>query len=268
MKRIGFHGVARSGTTWVGNIFNSSPYITYKHQPLYSYAFKDFLNNSSKKKDILRFFQQISESTDDYTNQETLIKEGLVPHFPKLESSKNIIVYKEARHHHIIETLLREDDEFIFVGIIRNPLATLWSWKNAPNEFKKEWNFDKEWRYAELKNEGFPENFYGYEKWKEAAYIFEKVAEQYPQRVHLINYSEFLHNPKERTQQMFDKLDIKMHPQVIQFLDDSKSKSKGPYSVFRKKIIDDDWVNNISNKIVDHIVDDLTETQLEKYLKI
>ena len=45
MKRIGLHGVPRSGTSWLGNIFNSSPDLTYKHQPLYSYAFKNYLNN-------------------------------------------------------------------------------------------------------------------------------------------------------------------------------------------------------------------------------
>lgn len=266
MKRIGIHGVARSGTTWIGNIFNSNPYITYKHQPLYSYAFKDFLNNSSKKAKILHFFESISQSTDDYTNQETLIKTGLVPNFPKVDD-RNVIAYKEARHHHIIETLLREDDEFILIGIIRNPLATLWSWKNAPNEFKKEWDFDKEWRYAELKNEGLPENFYGYEKWKEASKIFERVNEQYPNRVHLINYTEFIKNPIDNTKKMFDDIGIPTHPQIFEFIDSSKSKSKGPYSVFREKVKDDDWVGNIRPEIVEFIQNDLKGDELEKYLK-
>lgn len=267
MKRIGFHGVPRSGTTWVGNIFNSNPYVTYKHQPLYSYAFKDFLNNSSKKEDILRFFQQISESTDDYTNQKDLIKDGLVPNFTKLDD-KSIVVYKEARYHHIIETLLREDDEFMFAGIIRNPISTIWSWKNTPNEFKKEWDFEKEWRYGNLKNEGLVENFYGYEKWKEAANIFEKVSELYPNRVHIMNYSEFLSDPYLETNRMFDKLGIRIHPQVMDFLNISNSESKGPYSVFRKKELDGDWIDNIGDDIINFIYDDLKDSELEKYLQI
>lgn len=267
MKRIGLHGVPRSGTTWMGNIFNSSPHITYKHQPLYSYTFKDYLNNSSKKEDILRFFQQISESTDDYTNQKTLVKEGLVPKFSKVEGSKDVVVYKEARHHHIIETLLREDDEFIFVGIIRNPISTLWSWKNAPNEFKKDWDFRQEWMYAELKNGGLVENFYGYEKWKEATHIFEDVAKKYPKRVYLINYSEFLMDSLNGTHNMFGRLGLKMHPQTLNFLMDSKSKTKGPYSVFRDKSSDNDWVGNIDKSITDYIMNDLKGTDLEKYLK-
>lgn len=266
MKRIGVHGVARSGTTWLGNIFNSNPYITYKHQPLYSYAFKNFLNNSSKKAKILHFFELISQSTDDYTNQLTLMETGLVPKFPKVDD-KNIVVYKEARHHHILETLLREDDEFILVGIIRNPLSTLWSWKNAPNEFKEDWDFEKEWRYAELKNEGFPENFYGYEKWKEASNIFEKLKSEYPNRVYIVDYSEFIKDPIDNTKKMFDWLKIPTHIQVFEFIEKSNSKSKGPYSVFREKIEDNDWVGNISSDIIDFIKSDLKGTNLEKYLK-
>lgn len=266
MKRIGLHGVARSGTTWIGNIFNSNPYITYKHQPLYSYAFKDFLNNSSKKSKILTFFEEISKSTDDYTNQETLIKTGLVPNFPKLDD-RNIVVYKEARHHHIVKHLLEEDDEFKLVAIIRNPMATLWSWKNAPNEFKGEWDFNEEWRFAELKNEGLPENFYGYEKWKEAANIFEEVAELFPDRVHLINYTEFIKTPLNSTRDMFNHIGVDNHPQTFEFIEKSQTVSKGPYSVFREKVNDNDWMGNIDTEIVDYIENDLRGTNLEKYLK-
>lgn len=266
MKRIGLHGVARSGTTWIGNIFNSNPFVTYKHQPLFSYKFKNMLTNDSRKSDIVHFFDKISRSTDDYTNQLTLIEEGLVPKFKKSDN-KDIIVYKEARHHHIVENLLTEDVGFMLVGIIRNPLATLWSWKNAPNEFKDMWDFNQEWRYARLKNEGLPENFYGYEKWKEAAHIFEKVNRLYPDRVHLINYSDFIANPKDETHKMFDKLNIPIHQQVIEFLSISNSETKGPYSVFREKTKDDGWVGNIHDDIVDFIKNDLSGTELEKYLK-
>ena len=77
------------------------------------------------------------------------------------------------RKNKYLETLLKEDTDFRLVGIVRNPMATLWSWKNAPNEFKKDWNFETEWQNANLKNQGLEENFYGYMKWKEVANLFE-----------------------------------------------------------------------------------------------
>ena len=112
------------------------------------------------------------------------------------------------------------------------------------------------------------ENFYGYEKWKETTNIFEKVSELYPNRVHIINYSEFLSDPYLQTNLMFDKLGIRIHPQVIDFLNISNSESKGPYSVFRKKELDGDWIDNISDDIINFIYDDLKDSELKKYLQI
>jgi hypothetical protein len=269
MKRIGLHGVPRSGTSWLGNIFNSNPYLTYKHQPLYSYAFKNYLNKSSKLEDILRFFEEISNSTDDYVNQIDLIKKGLVPDFNKSELSKDVVVYKGAHHHHILETLLKEDLDFRLVGIVRNPMATLWSWKNAPNEFKKDWNFQTEWQNANLKNQGLEENFYGYFKWKEVANLFDMLKMEYWDRVTLINYSEFIKNPLKSTYNMFWDLGLDLEPQTVKFINDSNSENKGgAYSVYRNKDKDDDWVGRLPNEIVEHIIDDLNDTNLSKYLDI
>ena len=47
---VAIHGVPRSGTSWIGEIINSSPNVLYKFQPLFSYALKDFLTTFSKKR--------------------------------------------------------------------------------------------------------------------------------------------------------------------------------------------------------------------------
>ena len=39
---ISIHGVPRSGTSWLGQILDSSPKVRYKFQPLFSYAFKKY----------------------------------------------------------------------------------------------------------------------------------------------------------------------------------------------------------------------------------
>ena len=38
-------GVPRSGTSWFGELFNSSPRVAYRFQPLFSYAFKDAIKD-------------------------------------------------------------------------------------------------------------------------------------------------------------------------------------------------------------------------------
>ena len=45
-KIILITGVARSGTSWIGQIIDSSPEVVYRFQPLFSYAFKGFLDSN------------------------------------------------------------------------------------------------------------------------------------------------------------------------------------------------------------------------------
>ena len=48
MKRIAIHSAPRSGSSWLGQILNSSPKVCFRFQPLFSYAFKDYLNDNIK----------------------------------------------------------------------------------------------------------------------------------------------------------------------------------------------------------------------------
>ena len=47
LVRVAIHGPPRSGTTWIGEIVNSSPRTIVKYQPLFSYALKDYLSPGS-----------------------------------------------------------------------------------------------------------------------------------------------------------------------------------------------------------------------------
>ena len=68
---------------------------------------------------------------------------------------------------------------------------------------------------------------------------------------------------------MFWDLGLDLEPQTVKFINDSNSENKGgAYSVYRNKDKDDDWVGRLPNEIVEHIIDDLTDTNLSKYLDI
>ena len=56
MHKIALHSVPRSGSTWLGEILNSSENVKYCFQPLFSYKFKNFLDERSSKDDINNFF--------------------------------------------------------------------------------------------------------------------------------------------------------------------------------------------------------------------
>ena len=96
MIRLAIHSVPRSGSSWLGQIFNSSPSVCFRFQPLFSYAFKDYLNKESTMEDILRFFEVIARSNDDFLLQKDKVYSGEYPCFDKKEQFSHI-VYKEVR---------------------------------------------------------------------------------------------------------------------------------------------------------------------------
>ena len=131
MKRVAIHAVPRSGSSWLGQILNSSEKVCYRFQPLFSYAFKDFLNEHSTKKEILTFFDKITRSNDNFLLQTDKINSGEYPIFRKEESFSHV-VYKEVRYHHILENILKQDQEIKVIGLIRSPFAVISSFLHSP----------------------------------------------------------------------------------------------------------------------------------------
>ncbi len=268
MKRIGIHSVPRSGSTWLGTIFDSHPQVIYKYQPLFSYKLKGFLTEDSSQEKIREFFKILETAEDDFMDQEEEKKRGIIPSFEKREEAE-AVVYKEVRYHHILKNMLSKDHQIKVVGLVRNPLSTLHSWYNAPKEFnKKEWKFGEEWRKAPKKNKGKPEEFYGYEKWKEVALLFEELTSAFPDQFLLVRYDHLLENPISKTAEIFDFTGLEIEEQTKNFISNSRNRSmKDAYSVYRTKKTDDAWKGNINSEVVQYIHKDLYGSLLEKYIQ-
>ena len=257
MKRIAIHSVPRSGSTWLGSIFDSHPNVAYRFQPLFSYGHKSQLNEKSTKCDIDRFFNDILNTTDDFVLQKEAIAKNIVPKFKK--DNPTHIVYKEVRYHNIIENLMEQDCELIIIGLVRNPLAVINSWLQAPKEFKKElgWKESEEWRYAPKKNLNKPEEFNGFEKWKEVSYLFLKLNEKFPERFKLVNYDELISNTQKIVEELFEFSNLKLIQQTIDFISTSKtSENNDAYSVYKIKTSDVAWKKTLPDYISNEIIND------------
>lgn len=268
MKKIAIHSVPRSGSSWIGQIFNSSPDVNFKFQPLFSYAFKDYLNEESTKNDINIFFRLIADSFDQFLLQQDKIDKGIYPLFQKNEHLTHI-VYKEVRHHHILENMLKVDPKVIVIGIVRSPYAVISSFLNAPREFRKDLGWDelKEWQHANKKNLTRPEEFYGYEKWKEVTLLFQKLKEHYPDRFYLVKYDKLLSDTLKEVENIFDFCNIEITNQTKNFLMQSRKVNKNDtYSVYKSKYTDDNWKKSLNPIIIDIISNDLKKHNLEEYL--
>lgn len=263
MQYVAFHGVPRSGTTWVGSIFDSSENVAYRHQPLFSYAFKSYLDEFSKKERINSFFEKLLDSKDSFILQDKEKMMGIIPTFKKEKITH--IVYKEARYHHILENMLYQHDSLLLVVIIRNPKSVISSWYNAPKEFdKNKWQLEEEWLHAQKKNKNRKEEFYGYIKWKETAIMFLRLKDMFPNRIHILKYSDLLANTEIEIQKLFQFCSICYGNQTEDFIRKCSSMdgSWNAYSVYRINQTDIKWKEHLSEEIVDYINKDLLESNL------
>jgi hypothetical protein len=264
LKKIAIFGVPRSGTSWIGEIFNSSPCVAYRFQPLFSYAFKDFLTPASSKEDIQEFYEQILDSEESFINQIDRRNSGDYPTFNKTNITH--IVFKEVRYINILSNLMRRSPDLMLCLVLRNPYSVINSWLRAPREFRRDlgWSEIEEWRYALKKNLNRPEEYNGYEKWKEAANLFISLKGNYPERVQLIKYGELIQQPVDVIKNVFTEFSLELTKQTLDFLQQSaKQENADPYSVYRRKQTDDKWREQLDAVIVDEITRDLEDTQLK-----
>jgi Sulfotransferase family len=265
MKKIAIFGVPRSGTSWLSQIFNSHPDVALRFQPLFSFAHKGRLTEQSSREEINQFFDEILQSQDAFA----LMKADMHKSYPVFDKADppTHIVFKEMRYLHIIENMLNRCPDVRIIGIVRNPLACLASWTQAPKEFNPEWDMHSEWRTAPRKNQNRPEEFYGFDKWKEVAGNFLRYQMTFKNQFKLVRYDRLNADPVETSADLFRFCGLSMHPQVREFIKASHSMhDANPYSVFRAKASDTQWKNVLPADIVDGVQRELKDTPLNTFI--
>lgn len=262
---IAIFGVPRSGTSWTGQIFNSSSYVAYRYQPLFSYEFKGMINANSNKQDIEKFHKVILNSKSDFVLQNVIISGEKGISFSKKEPLH--LVWKEVRYLEVIEALLKNSTTKILL-MVRHPCAVVNSWMGIPKEFDSTWDPIEEWRYAEKKNQGKKENYFGYEKWKEAAELFVNLKKKYPQRVMIVKYEDLTHDTPNVARKMFEYSGIPFEKQTENFILKSTSTvdDKDPYGVFRLNQDTEKWQHELDELIQEELLRDFEKSDLKDKL--
>ncbi|MGM7683384.1 sulfotransferase family protein [Cytobacillus sp. Hm23] len=266
---ISIHGVPRSGTTWLGQVLDSSPQVRYKYQPLFSYAFKDRLNLQSKNEEILNFYRELYYKSDDFLDQVKQKEIGIHPKFTVKNKHPKYLVTKMVRYHYLIPHLISNVSNIKFLLIVRNPCGVLNSWKKAPREFNREWDFKDQWEFAQNKNMFRPEEYFGFNKWKEATKLFLEMERLYKERVMLIKYEELVENPMKVTKHIYKFFNIDLSIQTEDFIDSStKIFLDDIYSVYKGQKDVNDWKGELDQNIVRKIYESLENTEFERFLYV
>jgi len=265
-KLISIQSVPRSGSSWLGQIFKSSPQVAFRFQPLFSYAFKGRLTTRSDRNEIVRFFEEIRTTADDFILQRD---RKIHVDYPVIQerSDASHVVMKEVRYNNIIHNMVEQVPELKIIGLVRQPCAVLDSWINAPREFKPEWIVDEEWRSGAKKNQAQPEEAFGFHKWKEVAQLFVDLERSHPTQVAIVRYADLNSDPIAAVKALFTFCELDFNAETEAFILQSRSKQgTDANSIYRIARPDTAWQGRLPQNIVDAITDELEGSELARFL--
>lgn len=258
-------GMPRSGTSWLGQIFDSSPDVAFRMEPLFSYRFKNIIDEKSSKKELERFFKEVYETDDEFIHQSENRNKGSYDTFKK-NPSPTLLVIKTTRHHNLIPHYLNNLDNLNLISIVRHPCAAISSWINTDNEFSaKGCRIDKDWKSGKCRKDGQGE-YWGFDDWLEVTKQHLALSKS-SSNVHIMKYSNLIRNPEQATQDLFRPLDIAYTQQTIDFLKSSTSNhNDDPYAVFKSYEVETQWKSKLDPQLATQIIDSTIRSGLEEFL--
>ena len=265
-KIIAIFGMPRSGTSFVGQIFDSHPNTVFRMEPLFAYKLKNMIDENSTKEEYINFFKKAYESDEDFfMNQMDKREKGSYPTFNKL--GKDTLVIKTTRFHEILPTLLKYFNKDILhvISIVRHPCGSINSWLKHPNEFPQHLNYRDEWRHAKCRQTA-KEEYWGFEDWK-LVYLQHIKLEKEFNNFKIFQYEDIVNSIYQKTEELFKFCEINIEEQTKQFLKECQSKNlDDPYAVYKNKSVISKWKYQLDIEIQKEIINEIINTELEKFL--
>ena len=264
MKTVALFGVARSGTSWLGQVFNSSPEVVFRFQPLFSYEFKGRVNENSTREEYERLFEEMVTADTPFLTQADKQASGEYPRFEKLAVPRTL-VFKENRYQSVLEPMMRRVPSMTGIGIVRHPCGVLDSWSRNAKEFPLGSDIRKEWRFGNCKNIG-NEDYFGYYKWKEVTHLYLDLQDKYPDRFRIVQYEDLVNDPMKSIPGLFDFCHITFEEQTRRFLQESgQVHTDSYYAVYKNKSVIDRWREMLDPGIIEEVLANLKGTRLERF---
>ncbi len=259
-------GLPRSGTSWVSQIFDSVSTTTFRMAPLFSYAFKNAVNEDSSNEEWQDFFVNVYNSKDAFLLQEERRKKG---DFPLTKDKARIpehLVIKDVRYHEVLEKVLELPSKPKVVYIVRNPCAAIYSWLKSAKEFPKDADPLEEWYTGDCRKINRHE-YWGFKDWLLLTKKYLRLSEQYPDQVYIAHYDKMVLNPLEEVSKLLKFSNLEMDENTKQFLLSSNQKNDtSDYSVFKDKSVVTKWKGKLHPKIEEEIKASLSEPSLAVFL--
>lgn len=259
-------GMPRSGTSWLCQIIESSPLVRFKMEPLFSYKFKNIVNEYSSRDEYEKLFINAYNTNDEFIDHTFKRKNGSYPTFNNKLENPPVLAIKQTRFHNIITRMMEYFENLKMVSIVRHPCGAINSWLKTPKEFPKNANPLLEWRYGECRKTG-PEEFWGFEDWKKITRLHMDLEKKYSGRFIIVQYEYLVEHALEGIKSLFEFLDLEFGNSNKIFIKESQSKHMDDtHAVFKSPEVKDKWREELNPEIREQIIKEIKGTDLERFL--
>ncbi len=259
-------GMPRSGTTWLSQVFESSPDFVVRLSPPYAYAFRGQVTKASSPEDWRAMLSAAIESRDRFVTQDWRRDTGELGAFNKDPARATRLAVKDTRFHDLYAAAMAALPAAKLVYIVRHPAAALWSWRNC-KEFPAEAKFEDEWRNGQCRKREGEGEYWGFDDWATLSAAYLDAAKAAPDRYHVVRYEDLVRRGAETAETLFAFCDMPMRPETLAFLKDSQTRfDPRPYSVFKGGKSNDAWRSGFPEDILSVIEDETQGRGLGEYL--
>jgi hypothetical protein len=234
-------------------------------EPLFSYRFKNSIDQYSSNSEVQSFFEKVYKADDDFISQGENRRKGAYRSFEKVKNPAFMVV-KTTRHHDLLRRYLEFLPEIEIISIVRNPCAAISSWINTDREFRdKGCTVDNDWRTGACRKDGQGE-YWGFSDWLSVTTLHTELASEY-ENFSILKYEDLLENTTNRVAEIFGRLSLGVEQQTIDFLADCRSShNEDPYSVFKSAKVKDQWKAILDPGIANRIADETETFGLSRFL--
>jgi hypothetical protein len=268
MKIVSIHSSPRSGSTWIQSVLQSHPKITTRFQPLFSYRYKNIINDDTDIDAYNHFIEGLINTDDEFVlcKSEFHQKNNININCDTDHINNTTLVMKNVHNHNQIINLIRLNPDIKIIGLIRHPCAVVNSFIKCKNEYdpfsENEPLPGNEWLYGSKKN--IDNNyFWGYIGWIRTMNIFLHIKEVYPDNIIFIQYEKLITDPNNEFQKLFQFINLEFDNKVRDFLNDHTNNNNdihtihSDYSIYNYNQPHDKWKEELDKDIQKYIFENL-----------
>jgi len=260
-------GMPRSGTSWLSQIFDSSPSVRFRLSPLFSYEFKNALNEESSYDEWYKILKGAYESENDFMNQSYRRKAGEYPVFDRKEQYPSILVIKDTRFHNLTYSMLELIKNLKVVVIVRHPCGAIHSWLTAPKEFPSGADPLKEWRTGSCRKNGYGE-YWGFSDWLKVTRQHVQLEKIFSAQVIIQQYEDLVLDAIGESKKLFKFCEIDFSQETENFIKISQQENRNSeYAVFKAPHVTNRWKKELQTEIKNSIFSELENSDLQRFLK-